>query len=602
MLRNAGYQRNGTPTLKRNNLPSPSNSTGNLPEALANAGSGSPSASDMARKRQVRKDDAIRKKLDQELGRKKPSTRAHGSTRPVQGTVGSLRPSQALTLLDTAMVVDAARIMAAKRADAVLVIDRDSNLVGIMTDKDLTFRVVAEGLDVRSTIISQVMTRNPFCVTTDTNATEALNKMVNGGFRHLPCLNADGDVVGLLDITKCLYEALEKLDKAHKSSKQLVDALEGMQSEWAQAANPELRSYVDIMREKMASPDLNTILEEYHGVAEIQAKTSVREASRAMKQFHATASLITEDGRITGIFTTKDIVVRVLASGLEPDTTSVIRVMTPRPDTVPCSMTILEALKKMHSNHYLHLPVVDGLGHMAGLVDVLQVSLAMLRQMNTIQGEGPSDGPVWNKFWESSFSKEDTGSEVSASDIRSIMAPPSEMMMPYSASMVGTGIRIESVVVGSGSSRYGDGPLSPPMSSPDEIGSEFVFKFKDSIGQVHRFSSGARSFKELYDKIVEKMGGTKEVTLSYCDEESDQVLILQDSDVVDAVKMAFRNGWPLIRLSVTFSGSGGSGKDRILGRGIAGLVPAGLDPTLVIGGLGIGLGIGVGLMFAMMRK
>jgi len=49
------------------------------------------SASELARKRQVRKDDAIRKKLDQELGRKKPSTRAHGSTRPVQGTVGSLR-------------------------------------------------------------------------------------------------------------------------------------------------------------------------------------------------------------------------------------------------------------------------------------------------------------------------------------------------------------------------------------------------------------------------------------------------------------------------------------------------------------------------------
>ena len=109
--------------------------------------------------------------------------------------------------------------------------------------------------------------------------------MVSGGFRHLPCLNADGktirssyariresrssrgalftrylgtrfslsftrigDVVGLLDITKCLYEALEKLEKAHKSSKQLVDALQGMQSEWAQPANPELQNYVDIVR------------------------------------------------------------------------------------------------------------------------------------------------------------------------------------------------------------------------------------------------------------------------------------------------------------------------------------------------------------------
>jgi len=55
----------------------------------------------------------------------------------------------------------------------------------------------------------------------------------------------------------------------------------------------------------MASPDLNTILEENHGVAEIGTRTSVREASRIMKQCHTTASLIMEDGRIAGIFTTK---------------------------------------------------------------------------------------------------------------------------------------------------------------------------------------------------------------------------------------------------------------------------------------------------------
>ncbi|KAF8963840.1 hypothetical protein BGZ46_000884, partial [Entomortierella lignicola] len=148
-----------TPTLRRTTVSSPSsthsynNNNNNSPDGL--------SATDIARKRQSRKDDAIRKKLDQELGKKKPVTKTthHNSTRPVQGTVGSLRPSPALTLPDTAMVVDAARIMAAKRADAVLVIDaQEQTLVGIMTDKDLAFRVVAEGLDIH-TPISQVMTK-----------------------------------------------------------------------------------------------------------------------------------------------------------------------------------------------------------------------------------------------------------------------------------------------------------------------------------------------------------------------------------------------------------------------------------------------------------
>ncbi|KAF9308838.1 hypothetical protein BG003_010547 [Podila horticola] len=602
---------------------------------------------DLARKRQIRKDDAIRKKLDQELGRKKPSTRTHRSTKPVQGTVGSLRPSAALTLPDTAMVVDAARIMAAKRADAVLVIDSDQHLVGIMTDKDLAFRVVAEGLDIRSTLIAQVMTKNPFCVTTDTNATEALNKMVNGGFRHLPCLNAEGDVVGLLDITKCLYEALEKLEKAHQSSKKLADALEGMQSEWAQPANQGLQNYVELMREKMASPDLNTILDENRGAAEVQTKTSVREASRLMKQYHTTASLIMEDGRIAGIFTTKDIVVRVMAAGLEPDTTSVIRVMTPHPDTVPTTMTILDALKTMHSNHYLHLPVVDERGRMAGLVDVLQVSFAMLSQMNTMQGDsnnnsspnGASDGPVWNKFWETSFSRDDTGSDVSASDVRSTFMP-SNQSEQYGSSMVGVNHRGASTVGGYRPStemqRVTPPPLQQqqPISPPAPPPSEFTFKFKEPKGeQVHRFTSSSHSFSELYTKVQGKMGNTTEATLSYCDEENDQVLILQDSDVADAVEMAARNQWPLIRLVVTFKSQvevevalearapsepvvvpevktespkseaspvqkEGSALANIVNSGIA----KGVDPMVLTGVIGLGLGVGIALLFALMKK
>lgn len=61
-------------------------------------------------------------------------------------------------------------------------------------------------------------------------------------------------MVGLLDITKCLYEALEKLEKAHKSSKQLADALQGMQTDWSQPANPELQSYIAIVSGTPESP------------------------------------------------------------------------------------------------------------------------------------------------------------------------------------------------------------------------------------------------------------------------------------------------------------------------------------------------------------
>ena len=51
---------------------------------------------------------------------------------------------------------------------------------------------------------------------------------------------------------------------------------------------------------------------------------------------------------LAGIFTTKDVCLRVLAQGLDPATTSIVRVMTPRPDTASEDMTVKDALRKMH--------------------------------------------------------------------------------------------------------------------------------------------------------------------------------------------------------------------------------------------------------------
>jgi CBS domain-containing protein len=111
--------------------------------------------------------------------------------RPVtgaKGTVASLNPSQALTVRESALVVEASQLMAAKRADCVLVIDSEEHLSGIFTAKDLAFRVVGDGLDARTTTVAAIMTRNPMCVKNDTSATDALNTMVARGFRHLVCI------------------------------------------------------------------------------------------------------------------------------------------------------------------------------------------------------------------------------------------------------------------------------------------------------------------------------------------------------------------------------------------------------------------------------
>lgn len=160
---------------------------------------------------------AIRKKIESELARKRTiSTTAHGGPRgkkggkgagAAKGTVAALKPSQALTVPDNITVADASQLCAAKRTDCVLVVDEEEGLSGIFTAKDLAFRVskprlfsplnegrltnvfrlqvTAEGLDPRTTLVSAIMTKNPMVTRDTTSATEALQLMVQRGFRHL---------------------------------------------------------------------------------------------------------------------------------------------------------------------------------------------------------------------------------------------------------------------------------------------------------------------------------------------------------------------------------------------------------------------------------
>merc|ERR1712127_1007045 len=121
---------------------------------------------------------------------------------------------------------------------ALIVNDR-GGLAGIITDTDVTRRVVAKQLSAESTNVSDVMTAHPSCVAMSDPAMEALVTMVENRFRHLPVTDDSGAVVGVLDIAKCLNDAISKLEKSQdKGSNAAEDALKASLAEagGAQAA------------------------------------------------------------------------------------------------------------------------------------------------------------------------------------------------------------------------------------------------------------------------------------------------------------------------------------------------------------------------------
>ncbi len=82
---------------------------------------------------------------------------------------------------------------------ALLVVDqRDGKLIGICTERDLTFKVLAEGLDINSTLVGSVMTADPQSIGPDKPFGHALHMMFEGGFRHMPVIDSDSRPLGVI--------------------------------------------------------------------------------------------------------------------------------------------------------------------------------------------------------------------------------------------------------------------------------------------------------------------------------------------------------------------------------------------------------------------
>lgn len=101
----------------------------------------------------------------------------------------------------------------------------------------------------------------------------------------------------------------------------------------------------------------------------VTPRDTVRQAARLMREKKIAAVLVMEGERLVGIVTERDMTVRVVAAGLDPDTTPVGDVMTGDPDTLAPNDTASDALRMMKSRNYRHLPVVEG-GTVVGMVSV----------------------------------------------------------------------------------------------------------------------------------------------------------------------------------------------------------------------------------------
>lgn len=118
-----------------------------------------------------------------------------------------MEPKKLIVLTPQTMVHEAAKRMENKNAGAVLVVD-DSQLLGVFTERDAVFRVLAKGLDAKSTALRDVMTAAPATLPPHATYGHALLMMQEKGFHHVPVLD-EGKVVGIVQARNAMDPELE---------------------------------------------------------------------------------------------------------------------------------------------------------------------------------------------------------------------------------------------------------------------------------------------------------------------------------------------------------------------------------------------------------
>ena len=133
------------------------------------------------------------------------------------------------------------------------------------------------------------------------------------------------------------------MDKASSSTREHGTSIRG------KTVMPE-RSVRSILRRRRFGPT----------IVAAHPDETVREAAVHMAQNCRASILVVEDDRVLGIFTERDVLVRVVGAGRDPATTRLREVMTTDFETIGADEPVAEAVRRMDEGSIRHLPVVEG--------------------------------------------------------------------------------------------------------------------------------------------------------------------------------------------------------------------------------------------------
>lgn len=104
-----------------------------------------------------------------------------------------------ITISPEATIHKAALLMKEKNLGCIVVVDKNFP-IGILTDRDITIKAVADSKDLRTTAVQEIMTKNPVVLRQDLGVFEALEQVKDKGMRRFPIVDSGGRLTGIVTV------------------------------------------------------------------------------------------------------------------------------------------------------------------------------------------------------------------------------------------------------------------------------------------------------------------------------------------------------------------------------------------------------------------
>ena len=136
-----------------------------------------------------------------------------------QERVRDIMTSNPETCRPSDLIRDVARIMADRDTGVVPVIDDSRKIIGLITDRDIVVRLVAEGKDPAKAHVNDAMTKSIRSVKEDTPLDEVTRLMSSAQIRRVPVVNQRDEIIGIVSVGDIATETGDRGKVGHTIEK-----------------------------------------------------------------------------------------------------------------------------------------------------------------------------------------------------------------------------------------------------------------------------------------------------------------------------------------------------------------------------------------------